>query len=98
MQTFWVSVVAAGPHADLEYVEHAPLVTHPAPLVVHVEITALQALSEVKVTGSNAQVKGIQVVVEAFQAQFNAVDPVKGVLLQSDAVVKPPHVDGLVLH
>ena len=71
---------------------------HPAPLVVHVEITALQALSVVNVTGSNAHVNGTHVVVAAFQAQVNVVDPVNGVLLHSDAVVKPPQVEGLVLH
>ena len=71
---------------------------HPAPLVVHVEITALQVLSDVNVTGSKAQVNGPQVVVAAFQAQVKAVYPVKGVLLHSDAVVKPAHVEGFVLH
>ena len=36
IHNFYVSVVAAGPQANLLYVEHAPLVTHPAPFVVHV--------------------------------------------------------------
>ena len=98
MQTFWVSVVAAGPQAYLGYVEQAPLVMHPAPLVVQVDITALQVLSVVKVTGSKAHVNGTHADVEAFQPQVNVVDPVNGVLLHSDAVVNPPHVDGLVLH
>ena len=71
---------------------------HPAPFVVQVEITALQAESVVSVTGSKAQVNGTQVVDAAFHAQVNVVDPVNGVLLHSDAVVKPPHVEGLVLH
>ena len=35
MHTFEASVVAATPQAYLLYVEHAPLTTHPAPLVVH---------------------------------------------------------------
>ena len=61
-------------------------------------MTALQVPSVVNVTGSKAQVNGTQVVVEAFQAQVNVVEPVKGVLLHSDAVVKPPQVDGFVLH
>lgn len=52
IQVFMVSVVAAGPQAYLEYVEQAPLVTHPAPVVVQVEIIALQAVSVVNVTGS----------------------------------------------
>ena len=80
------------------YVEHAALVTHPAPFVVQVEMTALHPESVVSVTGSNAQVNGTQVVVAAFHAQVNVVDPVNGVLLHSDAVVKPPQVEGLVLH
>ena len=71
---------------------------HPAPFVVQVEITALQAPSVVNVTGSKAHVNGTQVVEAAFQAQVNVVDPVNGVLLHSDAVVKPPQVEGLVLH
>ena len=71
---------------------------HPALLVVHVEMTALQALSDVNVTGSKAQVNGTHVVVAAFHAQVNVVDPANGVLLHSDAVVKLPQVDGFVLH
>ena len=93
-----MSVVAAGPQAYLGYVEQAPLVIHPAPFVVQVEMTALQVLSDVNVTGSKAQVNGTQSVVAAFQAQVNVVEPVKGVLLHSEAVVKPPQVEGLVLH
>ena len=80
------------------YVEQDPFVTHPAPVVVQVEITALHALSVVNVIGSNAQVKGIQVVVGAAQAQVGVVAPIIGILLQSDAVVNPPQLDGLVLH
>ena len=72
--------------------------THPAPLVVQVEITALQAPSVVNVTGSNAQVRGIQVVVAALQAHVGDVYPTNGVLLHSEAVVNPPQVDGFVLH
>ena len=72
--------------------------THPAPVVVQVEITALQALSDVNVIGSNAQVKGIQVVVETSQAQVGVVAPIIGILLHSDAVVNPPQEAGLVLH
>ena len=98
MQTFCVSVVAAGPQANLGYVEQAPFVIHPAPLVVHVEMTALQELSDVNVTGSKAHVNGTHVVVAAFQAQVNVVEPVNGVLLQSDAFVNPPQVVGLDLH
>ena len=71
---------------------------HPAPLVVQVEITALQVLSDVNVTGSKAQVNGSHVVVAAFQAQVNVVDPPKGVLLHSDAFIKPPQVVGFDLH
>ena len=71
--------------------------THPAPFVVQVEITALQPESVVSVTGSNAHVNGTHVVVAAFHAQVIAVEPVNGVLLHSDAVVKPPQVDGLDL-
>ena len=71
---------------------------HPAPLVVQVEMTALQVLSDVNVTGSKAHVNGTQVVVAAFQAQVNVVEPVNGVLLHSDAVEKTPQVEGLVLH
>ena len=93
-----MSVVAAGPQAYLEYVEHAPLVTHPAPLVVQVDITVLQAASVVKLTGNKAQVKGTQVVVTASHAQVNAIEPDNGVLLQSDAVVNSPQVEGFVLH
>ena len=63
-----MSVVAAGPQACLGYVEQAPFVTHPAPLVVQVEIIELQAPSVISVTGSKAQVKGTHVVKEAFQA------------------------------
>ena len=72
--------------------------THPTPLVVHVEIAVLQAVSDVNVTGSEAQVNGAQVVVAAFQAQVKFVEPFNGVLLHSDAVEKPPQVVGLVLH
>ena len=71
---------------------------HPAPLVVQVEITALQVLSDVNVTGSKAQVNGTHVVVAAFQAHVKVVDPTKGVLLHSDAFNKPPQVVGLDLH
>ena len=98
MQTFDASVVAAEVHASLEYVEQAALVIHPAPLVVHVEITALQALSVVNVTGNKAQVNVVHVFERAFQAHANDVEPVNGVLLHSDAVVNPPQVAGLVLH
>ena len=38
IQAFYASVVAAGPQAYFGYVEQAPFVMHPAPLVVHVEI------------------------------------------------------------
>ena len=72
--------------------------THPAPVVVQVEITALQALSDVNVTGSYEQVEGIQVVVEASHEHVGIVAPIIGVLLQSDAVLNSPHVDGFVLH
>ena len=72
--------------------------THPAPVVVQVEITALQALSDVNVIGSDEQVYGLQVVVEASQAQVGVVAPKIGLLLQSDAVVYPPQVDGFDLH
>ena len=70
---------------------------HPAPLVVQVEITELQAESVVSVTGSNAHVNGTHVVVEAIHPHVNNVDPAKGVLLHSDAVVKPPQFDVFVL-
>ena len=63
-----MSVVYAGPQANWGYVEQAPFVMHPAPLVVQVEIIALQAPSVINVTGSNAQVKGPQVVETGFQA------------------------------
>lgn len=61
--------MAAGPQASLGYVEQAPFVMHPAPLVVQVEMIALQAPSVINVTGSKAQVKETQVVEAAFQAQ-----------------------------
>ena len=65
---------------------------------MHVEITALQPESVVSVNGSKAHVKGTHVVVEAFHAQVNVVDPVKGVFIHSNADVIPPQVEGLVLH
>ena len=70
----------------------------PAPFVVQVEITALQDESDVSVTGRRAHVKGTQVVVEAFHPQVNVEEPAMGVLLHSEAVVKPPQVKGFVLH
>ena len=63
-----MSVVDAGPQANLGYDEQAPFVMHPAPFVVQVEIIAPQAPSVINVTGSNAQVKGTQVVEAALQA------------------------------
>ena len=51
---------------------------HPAPFVVQVEITVLQALSDVKVAGSKSQVTGIHVDVEVFQAQVYVIDPFIG--------------------
>ena len=50
-----MSVVAATPQAHLLYVEQAPLVTHPAPLVVQLLKIELQALSDVNETGSKSQ-------------------------------------------
>ena len=93
-----MSVVAAGPQAYLGYVEQAALVIHPAPFVVQVDITALQVLSDVNVTGSKAHVKGIQVVVATFHPQVNEVDPANGVLLHSVGVLKLPQVVGFYLH
>ena len=61
MQAFYVSVVAAGPQAYFGYVEQAPFVMHPAPLVVHVEIIALQSPSVFNFAGSNSQVKGTHI-------------------------------------
>ena len=90
--------MAAGPQADLGYIEQAPFVMHPAPLVVQVEIIALQAPSVVNVTGSKAQFKGTQVVEAAFQAHVIYDEPSNGILLHSDAVEKPAQVEGLVLH
>ena len=72
--------------------------TQPAPVDVQVEIIALQALSVVNVTGSKAQVKGMQLVVAAFHAHVSVVEPANGVLLHSDALLKPPQVEGFVLH
>ena len=72
--------------------------THPAPVVVQVDIIALQALSVVNVIGSYAQVKGMQAVVETSQPQVGVVAPTIGVLLHSVAVVNPPHAEGFVLH
>ena len=92
-----MSVVAAGPQAYLGYVEQAALVTHPAPLVVQVEIIALHVLSVVNVTGSKAHVNGTHVVAAAFQAQVNVVFPTNGVLLHSDAVFNSPQVEGFYL-
>ena len=70
---------------------------HPAPLVVQVEMIALQILSEVNVTGNKAQVNGIHVEVTTFQAQVNYNDAANGVLLHSVGVLKPPQVDGFCL-
>ena len=50
-----MSVVEATPQAYLLYVEQAPFVTHPAPLVVQVEITDLHRSSVPKVIGSKSQ-------------------------------------------
>ena len=80
---FYVSVVAAGPQANLLYVEQAALVTHPAPLVVQVDRAAEQAESVVSVTGNRAQVKltHVPVPVTVLQAQVTVVDPEIGTLL-----------------
>ena len=81
MHYFDVSVVAAGPQANLLYDEHAALETHPAPLVVQVEITAEQAESVVSVIGNSAQVKVTQDDETVLQPQVIVVAPEIGTLL-----------------
>ena len=75
MHYFYVSVVDAGPQANLLYDEQAAFVTHPAPFVVQVEITAEQAESVVSVTGNSAQVKLTQDDETVFQPQVIDFDP-----------------------
>ena len=55
-----MSVVEATPQPNFEYLEQESFVIHPAPLVVHVEMTALHYLSVTNVNGSKSQFKGIQ--------------------------------------
>lgn len=55
--------------------------THPAPLVVQVEIAAVQAESVVSVTGNRAQVKLTHDDETVLQAQVTVVDPEIGTLL-----------------
>ena len=57
IHNFYISVVAAGPQANLSYVEQAPFVTHPAPLVVQVDRTAEQAESVIRVIGNRVHVR-----------------------------------------
>ena len=54
------SVVAATPHDNLSYVLQAPLVTHPALFVVHVDNAALQDASVTRVVGNKEQLMGMQ--------------------------------------
>ena len=81
IHNFYVSVVAAGPQANLLYDEQTPFVTHPAPFVVQVEIAAEQAESVVSVTGNRAQVKLTQEFETVLQAHVTVVDPEIGTLL-----------------
>ena len=78
---FYVSVVAAGPQANLLYVGQAALVTHPAPLVVQVGRAAEQAESVVSVIGSRVQVRFMHEFEVVLQAQVIVVDPDVGTLL-----------------
>ena len=81
VHNFYVSVVAAGPQANLLYVEQAALVTQPAPFVVQVERAAEQAESVVSVTGNKVQVKLTHEFETVLQAQVTVVDPEIGTLL-----------------
>jgi hypothetical protein len=81
IHNFYVSVVAAGPQANLLYDEQAALVTHPAPLVVQVERATEQAESVVSVTGNRLHVKLTHEPETVLQAQVTVVYPDSGTLL-----------------
>ena len=93
-----MSVVAATPQAYLLYVEQAPFVTHPAPLVVQLGKIKLQALSDVNETGSKSQFNFIHYYVTASHPHYIVSEPINGVLLHSNAVTYNPQKEGLVLH
>ena len=81
MHNFYVSVVDAGPQANLLYDEQAALVTHPAPFVVQPERAAEQAESVVRVTGNKAHVRLMHETETVLQAQVTVVYPRSGTLL-----------------
>ena len=103
MHNFWTSVVAAGIQAN----EQAPLVTHPALLVVQVDMIALHSLSVVNVTGSYEQfnwidsgsegnLNGIHLSKDASHSHFIVENSCNCILFHSDSVNNPFQVDGFV--
>ena len=80
MHYFAGSVVAAYPQAYLLYVEQAPFVTQPAPVVVHPDKANEQAISVVYVFDNKAHVRLTHEV--PFHPHTGA-NPVEKTLLQS---------------